>query len=116
MFFSDLCNICFGSTLTCSLLSPGNRKWVHLDPFFQLTLHWVYHNQEILINMKTEYQFHYDNTHLDNLSEDEMAIGDFMALHLEESENPYKDIHKKRIHQSLEVFQRAFNDGLSKVK
>ena len=55
-----------------------------------------------------------------------MAIVDFMAINLEKSEDPYKDIHKKfvdkshwkltRIHQSLEVFQRAFKDGLLKSR
>ena len=70
--------------------------------------------------------FHKDNGHLDHLSNEEQQLVEFMALNLEESENPYQDIHKKfvnksnwkpqSIHNSLEVFQRAFKTGLLKSK
>ena len=76
--------------------------------------------------LSLKYHFYYDNKHLQDLNEDEMAIVHFMAMNLEESEDPYKDIHKKfvdkshwkppRIHQSLEVFQRALKDGLLKSR
>ena len=83
-------------------------------------------DQVSALEKRSLYHFYNDNKHLQNLNEDEMALVDFMAMNLEENENPHHEIHKKfmdkstwrppRIHQSLEVFQRAFKDGLLKSK
>ena len=40
----------------------------------------------------------------------------FLAANLDECENPYKDLHSPNTHQSLDVFQRAFKQGLLKAK
>ena len=71
-----------------------------------------------------KYHFHQDNGHFSYLSPDERELVDFMAQNLEESESPYENINKKfvnkstwkppRVHNSSEVFQRAFKNGLLK--
>ena len=98
----------------CPTPGPPNKAQIWLD------------FKEFHRRLSLKYHFYYDNKHLQDLNEDELAIVDFMAMNLEESEDPYKDIHKKfvdksswkppRIHQSLEVFQRAFKDGLLKSR
>ena len=72
--------------------------------------------------------FHKDNGHLNHLSPEENELIEFMASNMDEFENPYEDIHRQfinkstwkpqGIHTSLEVFQRAFKNGLlqSKIK
>ena len=67
----------------CLTPGPPNKAQIWLD--FK-----EFHRRLIL-----KYHFYYDNKYLQDLSEDEMAIADFMAMNLEESEDPYKDIHKK---------------------
>ena len=71
-----------------------------------------------------KFHFHIDNGSFNNLSPEELEMIDFMANNLEEAEQPFNSIHKKfidksswkppRIHNSLEVFQRAFKNGLLK--
>ena len=73
-----------------------------------------------------QYHFHKDNGHFDHLSTEDAELVGFMAANLDECENPYKDLHSQfrnkstwkppNIHQSLDVFQRAFNLGLLKAK
>ena len=70
--------------------------------------------------------FHKDNGNFDRLTIEETELIEFMAWNLEESVNLYNSIHNKfvdksnwktpGIHKSLEVFQRAFKNGLLKSK
>ena len=83
----------------CPTPGPPNKAQIWLD------------FKEFHRRLSLKYHFYYDNKHLQDLKEDELAIVDFMAMNLEECEDPYKDIHKKfvdksnwkppRIHQSL---------------
>ena len=97
----------------CPTPGPPNKSQIWLD------------FKDFYRRLSLKYHFYNGSKHLQNLNEDEMAMVDFMAMNLEENENPYHEIHKKivdkstwkpRIHQSLEVFQRAFKIGLLKSK
>ena len=98
----------------CPTPGPPNKSQIWLD------------FKDFYRRLSLKYHFYNDNKHLQNLNEDEMALVDFMAMNLEKNENPYHEIHKKfldkstwkppRIHQSHQVFQRAFKDGLLKSK
>ena len=73
-----------------------------------------------------KYHFHKDNGHFDHLTPEEADLVGFLAHNLDESENPYKDIHSQfknksnwkppNTHQSLEVFSRAFKSSLLKAQ
>ena len=65
-----------------------------------LSLCGQHQDHQIRLRLSRKYHFYYDNKHLQNLNEDELAIVDFMAMNLEESEDPYKDIHNKFVDKS----------------
>ena len=68
-----------------------------------------------------KFHFHKDNVNFTHMPDEDTEILEFMAMNLEESIDPYANIHNKfkeksswkppMTHQSLEVFQRAFKQG-----
>ena len=62
-----------------------------------------------------KYHFHKDHGHFDHLNPEEAELVGFLAANLDKCENLYTDL-PPNTHQLLDVFQRAFKQGLLKAK
>ena len=88
----------------CPTPGPPNKAQIWLD------------FKEFHHRLSLNYHLYYDNKHLQDLNEDELALVDFMAMNLEESEDPYKDIHKKMLIKVTGSCQESINHWRSSRK